>query len=61
MVTLDIRQIVGDRSVYRESMAVLRSLRFSLVTVAFVAAVLESGMNVSYKLTLSSHEIMCSH
>ena len=42
-------------------MAVLKSLRFILVAVALVAAVLESGMNVSYKLTLSSHEIMCSH
>ena len=44
-------------------MAVLRSRRFSLVAMAFVAAVIESGMNFSYiiKLTLSSHEIMFSH
>ena len=33
-------------------MAVLKSLRFSLVAATLVAAVLESGMDVSYKLTL---------
>ena len=33
-------------------MAVFKSLRFSLVAATLVAAVLESGMGFSYKLTL---------
>ena len=41
----------------------LKCLRFSLVTVALVAAVLESGMNFSYiiKLTLYSHEFSLNY
>ena len=41
-------------------MALLNSLRFSLVAVTFVAAVLGSGRNFSYKLKLSASEIMFS-